>query len=91
MPWSKLAWPLAALPSPLGFAWATVEVERYEGWGQWAAAPLLLVPLGYGLLIALAAAITALVAWRGRRPCAAALVAVAIGLAPWLVILGRHL
>ena len=91
MPWSKLAWPLAALPSPLGFTWATIEVERYEGWGQWAAAPLLLVPLGYGLLIALAAAIAALVAWRSHRAYMAPLVGVVIGLAPWLVVLGRQL
>jgi hypothetical protein len=39
--------------------WARVEVDRYDGWGAWAAAPLLLVPVavsalfvGVGLLVA---------------------------------------
>ena len=91
MPWNKLAWPLAALPAPLGFAWASFEVEKYEGWGQWAAAPLLLAPLGYGLLVALAAAVVALLAWRDRRPIAVPLVAVLFALPPWLVVLVRKL
>jgi hypothetical protein len=88
---TRLAWPLAALPSPLGYAWASVEVSRYEGWGQWAAAPLLLVPLGYGALVALAAGVAALLAWRARRPVWMALLGVVIALAPWLHVLARNL
>ncbi len=43
-----LSWlPLAALLA--GFAY----VERYEGWGRWAAAPLLLVPVFLSALMAL--------------------------------------
>ena len=91
MNWSKLGWPIAALPSPIGYAWAWIEVEKYDGWGQWAAAPMLLAPLGYGLLLGLAAALAALLAWRGHRPCAAPLVAVVIALAPWLVVIARNL
>ena len=40
------------------WVWARVEVGRYDGWGAWAAAPLLLVPVavsalfvGVGLLV----------------------------------------
>lgn len=90
MRWSGLAWPLAALPSPLGFAWAQIEVGHYEGWGQWAAAPLLLVPLGYGALIGTAAAVSAAFAWRSRRPPTAPLIAATIALAPWFVLLVRN-
>ncbi len=88
---SLFAWPLAALPSPLGYAWASVEVSRYDGWGQWAAAPMLLVPLGYGALLALAAAIAAFCAWRTRRSFGMALLAVVIALVPWLHVLARNL
>ena len=30
--------------------WARVEVDRYDGWGGWAAAPLLLVPVAVSAL-----------------------------------------
>jgi hypothetical protein len=30
--------------------WARVEVDRYDGWGAWAAAPLLLVPVAVSAL-----------------------------------------
>ena len=84
-------WPLAALPSPLGYAWASVEVSHYEGWGQWAAAPLLLVPLGYGALLALGAATAAWCARRAGRPNRLAWLAVMIALLPWLHVLARNL
>lgn len=42
-----------------GWAYARLEIDRYDGWGAWAAAPLLLVPVaasallvGVGLLLA---------------------------------------
>ncbi len=88
---SRLAWPLAALPSPLGYAWASVEVSRYDGWGQWAAAPLLLAPLGYGLLVGLLAAGAAVAAARARRPYGAALLGATLALAPWFLVLARNL
>ena len=88
---ATLAWPLAALPAPLGFAWATAAVQRYEGWGQWAAAPMLLLPLGYGLLVALAASGAAWRAHRARRSSAAALLGCAIAMLPWLVVVARNL
>ena len=85
------AWPLAALPSPLGYAWTSVEVSRYEGWGQWAAAPLLLVPLGYGALLALGAATAAWGARRVARPNRLIWLAAMIALLPWLHVLARNL
>lgn len=88
---ARFAWPLAALPSPLGYAWASTEVARYDGWGQWAAAPLLLVPLGYGALVAMAAALAVFVAWRRRHPVAMPMLGFVIALAPWLHVLARQL
>lgn len=84
-------WPLVALPSPLGYAWAAAAIRRYEGWGQWAAAPMLLLPLGYGLLVALAAIAAARRAQQARRPAAAPLLACAIAVLPWLVVVARNL
>lgn len=47
-----LSWlPLAALL--VGFAY----VDRYEGWGRWAAAPLLIVPVFLSALMALFGAV----------------------------------
>jgi hypothetical protein len=47
-----LSWlPLAALLA--GFAW----VDRYEGWGRWAAAPILLVPVFLSACLALFGAV----------------------------------
>jgi len=47
-----LSWlPLAALLA--GFAY----VDRYDGWGRWAAAPLLLVPVFLSALMALFGAV----------------------------------
>jgi len=88
---ASFIWPLIALPSPLGYAWAVAALKRYEGWGQWAAAPMLLLPLGYGLLVALAATAAAWRARRAQQPTAVLLLASAIAMLPWLAVVTRNL
>ena len=49
----QIIYGIMALVSPAAF-WATdLYVGRYDGWGQWAAAPILLVPLGYSLIVSI--------------------------------------
>jgi hypothetical protein len=69
-----------------------VYVSRFDGWGAWSAAPLLLLPLLFGIVIAGAGAARCLgEARRGElRPSSVALTAVALIPLAWLLV-RRHL
>ena len=58
--------------------WARLEVDRYDGWGAWAAAPMLLAPVALSALLVGLGLILVSRPGEGRRP---ATVWVAIGVA----------
>jgi len=55
-----------ALIAPLWSSIAQLAVSRYEGWGQWAAAPLLVLPLLYGVLVGMVGLV---LLYHARRVC----------------------
>jgi len=79
-----------AVISPIWTSAAQVAVGRYEGWGQWAAAPLLLFPLLYGAAIGLGGLVLLYGAWRRREPVIWWLAWSVVAIYPvWLVLLRR--
>lgn len=65
-----------------------LEVQRYDGWGAWAAAPLLLVPALIGLPLAIVGAADTIAAARARAPIGESARATALAALPilWLGI-----
>ena len=85
-----LRWLLAA-SAPAAFAAMQFYVGTYEGWGQWAAAPLLLAPLFYGLAVALVCVVSALYAWRQRGAWLPDILAALLAATPWFYLTARYL
>jgi len=88
---SRWLFAVAAGISPLWWGLANLAVSRYEGWGQWAAAPLLLLPLGYSLLVGLAGIARGVRLHRRDEPLLPTLVFTLIALLPWLLLILRKL
>ena len=67
---------------------AEVYVRNFDGWGAWAAAPLLLVPGLIGLVLAIAGLVDFVAAARSGRPLRSALVFTLVAALPifWLAI-----
>lgn len=59
-----LIYGIMACISPVSFWIADNYVDRYEGWGQWAAAPILLVPLLFALAVTTSGIITIIIKLR---------------------------
>lgn len=87
---NKKAFAVMALISPLWSSLAQFAVSRYEGWGQWAAAPLLVLPLLYGLLIGTTGMVLLYAARRNREPISWWLCWSLVAYYPlWLLLLRR--
>ena len=79
-----------ALIAPVWTSLAQFAVSRYEGWGQWAAAPLLLLPLLYGSVIGLSGLVLVCSARRRRQPFGWRLGWTLVAFYPvWLLLLRR--
>jgi hypothetical protein len=81
---------LLAVITPLWTSFAQMAISRYEGWGQWAAAPMLLLPLLFGCLVGLAGLVLLCMAWHRRQPVGWWLGWSLVAFYPlWLVLLRR--
>jgi len=88
---SRWLYPLAAGVSPLWWGLANLAVSRYEGWGQWAAAPLLVLPLGYSLLVGLVGLARCLRLHHRGEALRLPVVFTLIALLPWLLLMAGKL
>jgi len=87
---NRKAFAVMALISPLWSSMAQLAISRYEGWGRWAAAPLLVLPLLYGLLIGTTGLALLYTARRNREPIGWWLGWCLVAFYPvWLVLLRR--
>jgi hypothetical protein len=87
---NKTVFATLAVIAPVWTGFARLAISRYEGWGQWAAAPLLLLPLLYGSLIGLTGLAHLYADWRRREPIGWWLGWSLVAFYPlWLVLLRR--
>jgi hypothetical protein len=57
----SLVYGIMSFASPVSFWLADRYVDQYDGWGQWAAAPTLLIPLLFALGVTLAGVVSTFV------------------------------
>ena len=58
-------------PLPLLMFWLVgIYVDQYEGWGQWAAAPVLLIPILFSLLMGILGVVLIVQARKQKTPVA---------------------
>jgi len=86
---TRWLYPLAAGIAPLWWGLGSLAVSRSEGWGQWAAASLLVLPLGYSLLVGLAGIALCIRAGRGGQPLYRDVAFTLVAFLPWLLVLLR--
>jgi len=62
--------------------WMLWDISRLEGWGQWAAAPMLLLPVGLSLVMSAWSVVRLVALARAGRRNAATVLATAIAAIP---------
>ncbi len=83
--------PVAAIISPFWWLLANLVVSRYEGWGQWATAPLLLMPLLYSSLVGLIGMTRCVRLRAAREPLRQPVLYTLVALLPWLLLMLHRL
>jgi len=82
--------PVFAIISPIWWLIAKLAASRYEGWGEWAAAPLLLMPLLYSLLIGLIGMTRCVRLRAARQPLRQPVLYTLVAFLPWLLLVLQH-
>ncbi len=86
---TSIATGLLAAAAPIGFVLTHLYASRYEGWGQWATAPIFLLPLGYSLVAALTCLAAVVGKLRHDQSPLFVLSCLVVAASPWLYVLLR--
>lgn len=78
---------IMAFISPCSFWLTDIYVYQYEGWGQWAAAPIMLIPLFLSLMTTLVGIILIIFRIRKKEPPWTMVGLSLVAISPWIYTL----
>ena len=81
---------IMAFISPCSFLLTDIYVDQYEGWGQWAAASILLIPLFLSLMATLVGIILIFFRIRKEEPPWTMVGLSLVAISPWFYTLIRR-